>query len=163
MLHVAPEQGMVKILEKRIGSGYVTADLNSPEVMVKLDITQIPCGDKSFDVIYCSNVLEHIPDDKRAIRELYRVLKADGWAVILVPVTADVTFEDASITEPEERLKYFGQEDHVRRYGPDFITRLEEPGFIVRVISPHDILSREEITLMGITASAGDIYFCTKQ
>jgi len=127
-----------------------------------MDITDIQYPDKTFDVIYCSHVLEHITDDKGAIREFYRVLKSDGWAILLVPITADKTFEDPSVTDQAERLKLFGQEDHVRRYGPDYVERLEEAGFNVKVTYPSDLLQIEDITRMGITNAAGAIYYCTK-
>jgi hypothetical protein len=101
-------------------------------------------------------------DDRQAIHEFYRILKPDGWAVILVPITADKTFEDSSIIDPCERLKLFGQEDHVRRYGPDFMDRLSEVGFKVKVTTPLDFLAEEEIVYMGITDAAGEIFHCTK-
>ncbi len=130
--------------------------------MVRMDITDIDYADETFDVIFCSHVLEHVPDDRRAIRELNRVLKSDGWAVFLVPVTAERTFEDRSITAPSDRLRLFGHEDHVRRYGPDFVERLEAGGFTVGVTIASDFLTRKEIIRMGITDAAGKIYHCTK-
>lgn len=162
-LHVAPERMVENLLKRYLGSGYLTADLHNPNAMVRMDITDINYPDETFDVIYCSHVLEHVPDDIRAIREFHRVLKPNGWIVLLVPITADKTFEDPSITHPHERLKLFGQEDHVRRYGPDFIERLREQGFKVKVTTPTDFLTEEEIELMGITDAAGEIYHCTKQ
>ncbi|NIP54607.1 MAG: methyltransferase domain-containing protein [Phycisphaerae bacterium] len=163
MLHVAPEQAFEHLLKDHLGSGYLTADLHKSGTMVRMDITDIEYADETFDVIYCSHVLEHIPDDIRAIREFHRVLKSDGWAVLLVPITADKTFEDPSITEPTDRLRLFGNKDHLRKYGPDFAERLKEGGFKVKVITASDFLTGEETGLMGITEAAGDIYYCTKQ
>ena len=163
VLHVAPEPSFERLLKKRLKGGYITADLNDPNAMIKMDITNIPYPDDTFDVVYCSHVLEHVPDDRRAIRELYRVLKTNGWALILAPITAEKTIEDLSITDPNIRLKRFGQEDHVRRYGPDFLERLEEVGFFVKVIHPSQFLSSKQILRMGITKSAGEIYYCTKR
>src|SRR5262249_12426105 len=77
------------------------------------------------------HVLEHVPDDRRAMREFYRVLKPGGWAILLVPITVERTFEDPAVVDPAERLRLFGQEDHVRRYGPDYGDRLSEAGFAV--------------------------------
>jgi SAM-dependent methyltransferase len=114
MLHVAPEPMIQGLLKERLASGYLTADLFSPAAMVKMDITDIQYGDDTFDVIYCSHVLEHVPDDRRAMREFRRVLKPHGWAVLLVPIVISRTFEDPSITDPAERAKLFGQHDHVR-------------------------------------------------
>ena len=163
MLHVAPEQAFEHLLKNRLGSGYLTADLHKSDAMVRMDITDIEYADETFDVIYCSHVLEHIPDDIRAIRELHRVLRSDGWAVLLVPITADKTFEDPSITEPTDRLRLFGNKDHVRKYGPDFVERLKEGGFKVKVVAASDFLTKGETGLMGITKAAGDIYYCTKR
>ncbi len=103
-----------------------------------LDITAIPYEDESFDVIICNHVLEHIPDDARAIRELYRVLKPGGWAVLQVPISKilETTFEDPSVTDPESRERIFGQFDHVRIYGQDYKNRLENGGFMVKTYNP---------------------------
>jgi len=101
------------------GSNYLTADLFDPLAMVKMDVTNIEYPDHSFDVIYCSHVLENVQDDRRALREFYRILKPNGWAILLVPVTAQKTFEDPSVTSPEDRLRLFGETYRVRRYGPD--------------------------------------------
>ena len=131
--------------------------------MEKMDITEIHHQDESFDIIYCSHVLEHVPNDRKAIAEFYRTLRRSGWAVLNVPITADETFEDPSVTDPEERLRSFGQDDHVRRYGPDYKDRLEEAGFCVTVYSPQDLLSSFEVELQGMgNGAAGEIYYCTK-
>jgi SAM-dependent methyltransferase len=162
MLHVAPEQAFEHLLKNHLGSGYLTADLHKSGAMVKMDITDIDYADETFDVIYCSHVLEHVPDDRRAIRELHRVLKSDGWAILQVPVAADITFEDLSIAEPADRLRLFGNKDHVRKYGSDFVERLKEVEFKVKVTNASDFLTEEEIGLMGITAASGEIYYCKK-
>lgn len=160
MLHVAPESCFESRLREVVGKGYLTADLFAEGVDVKMDIRDIRFPDGSFDMIYCSHVLEHIPDDKQAMREFRRVLKSDGWAVLLVPITVEVTFEDPGITDPQERLRLFGQEDHVRRYGPDYADRLRAAGFSVSCILPRDFLSEREIEQMGITKAAGELFFC---
>lgn len=162
MLHVAPEPAFEKLFSKKLSSGYVTADLYDPNVMVKMDITNIQYPDETFDVIYCSHVLEHVPDDKQAMREFQRVLKAKGWAILLVPITTEKTFEDPSVTEPQQRRELFGQDDHVRQYGLDYKERLEDCGFCVNVSYPADFLNEQEIEVMGVTEAAGEIYYCTK-
>jgi len=162
MLHVAPERAFENLLKHHLGPGYLTADLHKSSAMVRMDITDIDYAEETFDVIYCSHVLEHVPDDRGAIREFHRVLKSDGWAVLQVPITADITFEDPSITEPTDRLRVFGNKGHVRKYGPDFLERLKESGFKVKVTKASDFLTEEEIELMGITDAAGEIYYCTK-
>ncbi len=159
VLHIAPEYCFEKKLRKRIGVGYLTADIKGTKVMVKMDITNINYPDESFDVIYCSHVLEHIEDDINAIRELHRILKRNGWAVLMVPIKGDKTFEDPSINYPDERLKVFGQKDHVRIYGKDFAERLKRGGFKVKEIAPSDFLTTDEISKMAIR---GKIYYCTK-
>jgi len=163
MLHVAAEPSLQKPLQSHLGSAYVTADLEDPRAMVRMDITDIKYPDESFDVIYCSHVLEHVPDDRRAMREFRRTLKPGGWALLLVPITATTTFEDPTVTDPKERLRLFGQKDHVRRYGPDYVDRLRDEGFEVQVSRSEDFLSPEEIHRMGITEAAGEIYHCTKR
>lgn len=105
MLHVAPERCFEAKLKERLGDNYLTADLFNTRAIVKMDITNIKYADQSFDVIYCSHVLGHVQDDKRAIREFYRVLKNNGWAILLVPITRKKTFEDPSIVEPNRTIK----------------------------------------------------------
>ena len=160
MLHVSPEPCFEPRFKKQLGSNYLTADLFNPRAMVKMDITDIQYPNQSFDVIYCSHVLEHVPDDKQAMREFFRVLKNDGWAILLVPITSDTTFEDSSIVDPKERLKVFGQEDHVRRYGPDYVKRLRDIGFTVETTKVSDLVNRKDAVRMRL---GGDIYYCTKQ
>lgn len=162
ILHIAPERTFQILLKRHSGSKYLSADLYDARAMVKMDITRVDYPKETFDVIYCSHVLEHVSDDRQAIHEFYRVLQPDGWAVLMVPITADKTFEDSSIVDPCDRLKLFGQEDHVRRYGLDFMERLREVGFKVKVTTPSDFLAEEETVYMGITDAAGQIFHCTK-
>jgi SAM-dependent methyltransferase len=162
MLHIAPEPCFESRLKKRLGKNYLSADLNSRRAMVKMDVSAIPFPDGSFDALYCSHVLEHVADDRQALREFFRVLRTGAWAIIMVPVGSAPTVEDPAVTSPAGRLKAFGQEDHVRRYGPDFIERLEEAGFSVRVGRVNELFSAGESSRMGLTAAAGDIYHCRK-
>ena len=116
-------------------------------------------------MIYCSHVLEHVADDRQAVREFRRILKRDGWAILLVPIVpivAETTFEDPSIFDPVEREKVFGQCDHVRNYGLDYVDRLGDAGFYVEVTRIDDLVSRADAVKMGLTPVAGEIYFCTK-
>jgi len=162
MLHIAPEPCLEALFKKAIGE-YITADLYNPNVMVKMDITDIQYENESFDIIYCSHVLEHVSDDHKAMREFFRVLKKDGWAILNVPIIRDKTYEDPSITEPEEREKIFGQHDHVRAYGLDYADRLCEAGFSVAIIYAKDLLNESDMEKMGLSnGSAGEIFFCTK-
>ncbi len=135
LLHIAPENMFYNIFINHENINYLTADLNDkkPNVMEKMDIKDIQYPDNTFDFIYCSHVLEHVPDDRKAINELYRVLKPDGKAIISVPLyrSLDKTFEDPSLDTPKLRLKHYGQADHLRKYGLDFIDRLEDAGFTI--------------------------------
>ncbi len=135
LLHMAPERNLQKALRASNSIDYVSADLNSPLAEFKRDITNIKYKDCIFDVIICNHVLEHIPNDKKAMAELYRVLKVGGWAILQVPVSLKLqkTYEDSTITTPEEREKAFGQKDHVRIYGKDYEDRLKQAGFSVDV------------------------------
>ena len=136
VLHFAPEQAFYKRFRKLKNLEYTTTDLNSPLADVKADICDLPFEDDQFDVILCNHVLEHIPDDRRALSELYRVMKPGGWGVFQVPqdLKREHTFEDPAITDPEERRKIFGQYDHVRIYGRDYFNILRSGGFRVRPV-----------------------------
>jgi len=134
VLHIAPEQCFHKRFRSMKNLNYITADLESPLADVKLDVQNMPFGDNEFDVVICNHVLEHVPNDRKAIGEIYRVLKRDGFAILQVPTdyTMEKTHEDASITDPFEREKHFRQKDHYRLYGRDYLNRLKEAGFIIK-------------------------------
>ena len=131
VLHVAPEPCFMKRFEKLHGDGYITADIESPLAKVKMDIHNIPFEANTFDVVLCNHVLEHVQNDIKAMSEINRVLKPGGWAIMQVPFFSpvpDVTFEDILITDPREREKRFGQDDHVRMFGKDYTKRIEKAG-----------------------------------
>lgn len=136
VLHFAPEQAFYKRFRKIKNWDYTTTDLNSPIADVKADICNLPFQENEFDLIICNHVLEHIPDDTKAMQELYRILKPDGMAILQVPYEADreTTFEDDSITDPKERTRIFGQYDHVRVYGMDYFEKLASIGFKVKAV-----------------------------
>lgn len=147
MLHFAPEQAFYRRFRQQQNLDYTTTDLSSPLADVKADICQLPFEDNTFDVIFCNHVLEHIPDDTQAMRELYRVLKPGGWAVLQIPqdLSRATTFEDDSITDPKERAKIFGQYDHVRVYGRDYFDKLRSIGFEVQEVDYTQTLSKEQV------------------
>jgi len=147
MLHFAPEQAFYKRFKKMKHLEYTTTDLNSPLADVKADICDLPFKDNSYDVIFCNHVLEHIPNDELAMQELYRVLKPGGFAILQIPqdLKRATTFEDDSIRDPKKRAEIFGQYDHVRIYGRDYFTKLEEKGFEVEKICLANELTPEEI------------------
>jgi len=161
MLHIAPEQSLSSRLKSVPGLEYISIDLYDSSAMVAMDIEKLDFSDNSFDIIYCSHVLEHVPNDYRAIEEIKRVLKPDGCAIIIVPISADHTYEDLSITDPLERERLFGQHDHVRRYGPDFVQRLEDTGFKCSVYETKDIAEVEEIDQLGLPGDE-PIFVCKK-
>ncbi|WP_375323744.1 class I SAM-dependent methyltransferase [Flagellimonas sp. GZD32] len=147
LLHFAPEQAFYKRFKKLDHIEYTTTDLNSPLADVKADICNLPFQDDTFDVILCNHVLEHIPDDTKAMQELYRVLKPGGWGIFQIPqdLKRDVTFEDDSITNKKERAKIFGQYDHVRIYGRDYFDKLRSIGFMVEEVDYTQLLPIEEV------------------
>lgn len=131
VLHVAPEACYISRFEKIHGNNYVTADIESPLAKVKMDIHQIPFEENRFDIVLCNHVLEHVRDDIQAMREIHRVLKPGGFAILQIPFfnpIPDVTFEDPSVTDKREREKIFGQDDHVRKYGHDYPQRIAKSG-----------------------------------
>ena len=162
ILHVAPESCLKAELEDHFKTNYITADLRDPAVKINMDITDIPYSDETFDVVLCNHVLEHVPNDRKALSELFRILKQGGWAILLVPICGDTTYEDPSLVTPRDRLEAFGLEDHVRRYGRDYVNRLQEAGFEVAVVKTANLIGRESATLMGLTEASGDIYQCFK-
>lgn len=138
LLHVAPEKVLFEIFKSKLGDDYIPVDkftevYTYPEGTIDMDITNIELEDSTVDLVICMHVLEHIHDDRKAIAEIYRVLKKGGVAILQVPYDKDMadTYEDASITGYEERRKHFGQFDHVRVYGRDYVDRFVAPGFSI--------------------------------
>ncbi|WP_281540908.1 class I SAM-dependent methyltransferase [Maribacter aestuarii] len=142
VLHFAPEQAFYKRFKRLTNINYTTTDLNSPLADVKADICNLPFAENSFDIILCNHVLEHIPDDEKAMQELYRVLKHNGWGIFQIPqdINRQETFEDDSITDKKERAKIFGQYDHVRIYGTDYFDKLRSVGFKVEAVNYTSII-----------------------
>lgn len=163
MLHIAPLPGLMRRLEQK-DMDYVTGDLLRPYTDIRLDLTRLPLESNTFDLIYCSNVLEHIPDDAAAISEMYRVMKPNSLAIIQIPRhDGPHTLEDPSVTSPEERERLYGQWDHVRHYGRDSNERLAKPGFCVQqCIMPDDLaLSETQIAQFGLSKKEM-IFVCLK-
>jgi hypothetical protein len=134
ILHWAPEYALQRSLSALPNAAYVSADLEGREALQHMDMTDVPFKDGAFDLVVCVHVLEHVADDRQALREMVRVLKPGGMALLLVPIVLEeATREDPSITTPAQRREAYWQEDHVRLYGGDFPQRLEEEGFEVTV------------------------------
>ena len=153
VLHMAPEQCFNSLFKEQKNLDYTTADLYSPIVDVKANILDLPFEDDSFDIVFCNHVLEHIEDDHKAMSELYRVMKPGGMGIFQIPqdLLLEKTFEDLSITSPEERKKHFGQYDHVRIYGRDYFDRLRKAGFKVDEVIYSKTISDELVDKYRLT------------
>ncbi len=152
------------------GGRYLSAG-KGPTDMERMDVQDMPYADGTFALVCCSHVLEHVENDRQAMREIMRVLKNGGYAIILVPIASGNTYEDPAITSPTDRLIHYGSPNHVRRYGLDFVERLQAAGFNVRIVRATDFLSAHEIEKMrlrhrvrsGEPAGEEDLIFhCTK-
>lgn len=175
-LHFAPEKIMTGLFKSMKNVDYLSADLNPAKAMIQQDVTNITFPENTFDFILCSHVLEHVPDDHKAMTELHRVLKPEGFAILQVPIkkffngkVIDKTYEDFSITDPGERQKVFGQHDHVRIYGQDYKERLEKAGFTVTLDKFIERIGSEKALRYALmpqdkstTEMDGWIYYCTK-
>jgi len=152
VLHIAPEQVFFSKFKTFSHWDYTTTDLHSPLADIKADICELPFGDNNFDLILCNHVLEHIPDDRKAMQELFRVLKPKGTLIAQVPLEEmrSETFEDNSITDKAKRTEIFGQYDHVRIYRTDYYDRLNSVGFLAKGIDFLEELSAEEKRLFAL-------------
>ena len=171
LLHFAPEKGFYNLFMNNKKIDYFPCDIDplryhgqGMEKLTQVDICNIPFKRGTFDIVLCNHVLEHIPDDRKAMRELCRVMKNNAWAILQVPIKSGKksTYEDFSIQSPEERTKAFGRHDHVRVYGRDYKERLEEAGFLVNIDTFVKKFSSEEIFKYGLR-TAEDIFLCTKK
>jgi SAM-dependent methyltransferase len=145
LLHFAPEWALRHRLERFDGLRYVTADLEEPNVDLRLDITAIELPDASFDAVICSHVLEHVEEDTAAMHELRRIIAPGGWCLVMVPldIGRERTYEDPTIMAPDERERAFWQDDHLRLYAPDIGDRLAAAGFAVERIRPFEEFGTE--------------------
>jgi len=159
MLHIAPEQCFLPHFKKQNNLKYLTGDLVSPIADIHFDLHDIPLEDNRFDVVFCNHVLEHVEDDKQCMGELFRVMKPGGWGIFQVPMdlTRSETYEDKSITSPEEREKHFWQKDHVRLYGLDYPEKLKAVGFDVEEYNPKTELDEKLIERYRL--SPGEILY----
>ena len=152
VLHVAPEQVFFKKFKKFKNWTYTTTDLNSPLADIKADLCNLPFKDETYDLILCNHVLEHIIDDIKAMKEIYRVLKTGGKAILQIPLDMEKeeSYEDHTIINPKDRSKHFGQYDHVRIYGMDFFKKLSNIGFRYEKIDFTSKLSDRDIIKYGL-------------
>lgn len=147
ILHFAPEVCLTKIIASVPGVDYLSIDIEPEFALMVGDICDLRFKDREFDAVLCSHVLEHVSDDRRAMRELRRVLKADGVAYVMVPqdLERQDTYEDPTVTSEIDREREFGQYDHVRLYGRDFTDRLAEAGFQVQALHTKDIATDQQV------------------
>jgi SAM-dependent methyltransferase len=164
VLHFAPEFCFNRIFTKLPNLEYISADISSARAKEKIDMTSIEYRDNTFDVVLSLHVLEHIDDDRKALKELYRVLKPGGWCILQVPMdySRDKTFENPQAKSPKEREKSFGHFDHRRIYGRDYVMRLREAGFEVIIIKTKEEYNREQTKRYGLK-DYEEIYICNKQ
>lgn len=162
VLHFATEFALQRKLSSLPNLNYVSADLYSPYAQFKMNVMDVQFEDDSFDVVLCSHVLEHVSDDRKALEELFRVLKPGGWGIIQVPIDPErkTTFEDNRIATSRERERVFGHPDHVRIYGRDWRIRLEDAGFIVDILPYANNFDTGLMKKYGLRDEA--IYLCSK-
>lgn len=163
ILHIAPEKNVSQKLLTHSFSNYICGDLFTegyqyPDHVQNINVLDIPFESDYFDLVICNHVLEHIPDDEKAMKELNRVLKPNAQAILQVPISKNTaaTFEDFSITDPHQRELVFGQFDHIRIYGQDYPNRLNNCGFKVDRINLHNKYKH-----VGINPDE-DLFICTK-
>lgn len=162
VIHFAPEKIITSLLKSYSNIEYLSIDIEPHRAMKTEDITRLTFSDNSFDIIFCSHVLEHVENDRKAMQELFRILKPGGFAILQVPVkNIEKTFEDFTVKDPKEREKVFGQSDHVRIYGKDYLNRLEQSGFKVRCDNFFESLDKNVINKYGLKKE--NIYFCYKE
>lgn len=147
VLHMAPEQCFHSLFKKQDNLDYLTGDIVSPIADIHFDLHDIPLENNRFEVIFCNHVMEHVDDPIQCMSELLRVMKPGGWGIMQVPQdwTRDETYEDPSITSPEDREKHFWQKDHVRLFGKDYPQWLEKAGFKVTEFKASEHYSNEKI------------------
>jgi SAM-dependent methyltransferase len=164
VLHFAPEQAFYQLFRNQKNLDYTTTDLLSPLADVKADICNLPFEDNAYDIILCNHVLEHIPDDTKAMQELYRVLKPGGMGIFQIPqdLQRSTTFSDDTITDQKERAAIFGQYDHVRIYGRDYFDKLRGIGFEVNEVDYTQTLAPELVDKYCL-AQGEIIPVCTKK
>jgi SAM-dependent methyltransferase len=158
----APSLALQQKIRRYPGIEYRSADLFRRTVDDQIDITDMRgYSDSSVDLFLCSHILEHVPDDLKAMRELHRILKPGGSGIVMVPLIegVDETHEDPNLVSPAQRWKYYGQDDHIRQYGKrDFLRRLEGVGFAVETLGV-DHFGEERFRLAGI--ARGSVLYVT--
>ncbi len=162
LLHFSPQKCLKDYISNFSNINYLSSDFKIGKEMVDENIEKLTFKNNSFDVILCIHILEHINNDKKAISELYRILKPDGFAIIDVPINYNLkkTYENTNIILPEDRAIAFGQSDHIRLYGNDFKFLLRKEKFKVKIVHFYKNFNSKEIIYYGFEKNP--IYYCTK-
>ena len=152
ILQIAPDPGLEHLFRGMRGIRYLSGDLHEPEALVQLDLTNLDLPDMCFDLVICIHVLAHISNDRKAMREIRRVLRPGGIALIMTPLASDreETYEDPCIIGSDARDKAYGEWDFVRTYGLDLEDRLKEADFDVEELFPAESLSDDRRKLHGV-------------
>ena len=163
VLHIAPEPQLFGVMKSAPNLDYVSGDTDPVVAEQRIDVTAIPFEPGAFDYVICNHVLEHVPDDHLAMREIFRVLVPGGKAILQVPIARELahTVEDPSVTDPRERERLFGQEDHVRLYGADYADRLREAGFDVEIVDYAAAIGARDVHRFGLLPDER-IYSCAR-
>lgn len=163
VLHMAPEQCFIDRFKNQKNISYLTADIESPIADLHFDLHEIPLEDNRFDVVFCNHVMEHVENPLQCMKELYRVMKKGGWALMQVPqdFNRDLTYEDSSITSPKEREKHFWQKDHLRLFGKDYPQWLEKAGFTIDEFDLNKHFNENEINRFRLLQ--GEILYIAKK
>lgn len=165
MIHFAPEQALSNFIRKIDAfEDYQTADLMMEGVDHKVDLMDLPFADDSYDFFICSHVLEHIPDDNKAIRELFRITRPGGCGILMAPIVIDLTetLEDTTANSDSDRWRLFGQFDHVRIYAhDDYVQRIVNGGFLVEQLGCADF-GAEIFSKIGLKETS-ILYIVTKK
>jgi SAM-dependent methyltransferase len=163
LIQFAPIPALDRRLREHANIRYLSADLYEPEAMVRLDLTHLDLPDECFDIVICMHVLAHISNDRQAMREIFRILRPGGFALITTPLNDElpVTYEDPCIIDPEARDEAYGEWDFVRMYGRDFVDRLQEAGFDVEIVRPCEKLDKPTIQKHGLFPDER-VYICRR-
>jgi len=144
VLHFAPEMHLSRLIEAAGPEVLILGDLHPwSSGMLKIDLLELPYTNDYFDLLIANHVLEHVEDDKRAMREIARVLKPGGYAILQTPYSEvlDRTWEDSGIRSEQARLEAFGQEDHARLFGRDVFERFTQQGLESKVKFHDELLA----------------------
>lgn len=163
ILHFAPESVIADKLRKTYGKRYLSADIMSGRADVVADITKLQFDNKQFEYIICNHVVEHVYEEQKAFSEIKRCLKPGGCLIFSTPICwSQKTCEDNNVVTAYDRVKYYGQKDHVRLYGNDIVNRIESYGFNVNLLRCNEIKSEGEIKKFGFLKE-DSVLLCRKK